>query len=165
MQAYKERPAKQVTQTKLIYILIFLFHCELLYMILGSATIEDLSSCCFEDLGVILACCCIRVSVGSISSPTSSSFFGASSAVILRSRAVSSDLSCFNSSSLPHVLATMASSWGTSALRLALQDCRASLICCQALLYAVDNILVVHEELFEDVVDYIADVTGRALFR
>lgn len=42
---------------------------------------------------------------------------------------------------------------------------RASLICCQALLYAVDNILVVHEELFENVVDYIADVTRRALFR
>lgn len=42
---------------------------------------------------------------------------------------------------------------------------RVSLISCKALLYAVDNILVAHEEIFEDVVDYIADVTGRALFR
>ena len=114
-------------------------------------------------------CCC--GTTGLISSPSALSAtvscLGARATVtvILRSRAASSDLSCFNSSSLPHVLAMIASSLGTSALSLALQDCRASLICCQALLYAVDNILVVHEELFEDVVDYIADVTGWALFR
>lgn len=40
----------------------------------------------------------------------------ASSAVILRSRAASSDLCCFNSSSLPHTLEMMASSCRTSVI-------------------------------------------------
>ncbi len=56
------------------------------------------------------------------SSPSCSSCFGVNSAVILRSRAARSDLSCFNSSSLPHCLATMDSSWGTSALSLAVRS-------------------------------------------
>ena len=49
-------------------------------------------------------------------------FVGASSAVILRSRAASSDLSCFNSSSLPQVFEMIISSWGTSALSFAVRS-------------------------------------------
>ena len=59
---------------------------------------------------------------GLFSSPSCSSFLGARAAVILRSRAARSDLSRFNSSSLPHCLATIASSWGTSALSLAVRS-------------------------------------------
>ena len=44
------------------------------------------------------------------------------SAAILRSRAASSDLSCFSSSSLPHVFAMMLSRIGTSALSLAVRS-------------------------------------------
>lgn len=110
----------------------YFFHCELLYLILGSATIDDLSSSCFEILGgVVLTCCCIGVSAGLISTPfcsslltpmrsSGTSWVGASSAVILRSRAASSDLSCFNSSSLPHVLAMMASSLAVQGRRISL---------------------------------------------
>ena len=120
---HKKSPYRTIIPYRLYY------HTRIypLYLCRGSATREDLSSCRFVDCGgAMLADCC--GAVGMISSPFCSSLFGANSAVILRSRAASSDLSCFNSSSLPHVLATIASSWGTSALSLAVQGRRISLI-------------------------------------
>lgn len=51
-----------------------------------------------------------------------SSWFGASWAVILQSRAAKADLSCFNSSSLPHVFDTMLSRAGTSTLSLSVRS-------------------------------------------
>ena len=93
------------------------FNCRK-YFCCGSATREDLSSCCFEDCGGVIfnACCC--GTVGLISSPSALSAMvsclGVRSAVILRSRAVSSDLRALRSSSLPHVRDTMASRVGTS---------------------------------------------------
>ena len=58
---------------------------------------------------------CCSGTVGLISSPSVvSSCFGERAAVILRSRAASSDLRTFSSSSLPHVRDTMASRVGTS---------------------------------------------------
>ena len=49
-------------------------------------------------------------------------FLGSESSGNFVVEGASSDLSCFNSSSLPHVLEMMASSWGTSALSFAVRS-------------------------------------------
>ena len=62
--------------------------------------------------GIMLACSYCEATGLTFSPSVVSSFLGARVGGILRSRAAGSDLSCFNSSSLPHVLEMMVSRWG-----------------------------------------------------
>lgn len=91
-----------------------------LYGHIGSATIDSFELVDCAGASAHWACCgCSSLLT---SSPSFSSCFGASSAVILRSRVASSDFNAFSSSSLPHGFAMMASNSGTSVFKLAVRS-------------------------------------------